>query len=83
MGQPRACRTSRITENTIGRIDKNLRKGPHYFSYRQHIWDGILIRKHLSDHYGIDMGVRQYQNIFHMFGFWLRRPRPMIAKADE
>ena len=81
--RPRAGRPSRISDDIMDRIDKDLRKDPHYFGYRQNMWDGILLKQHLRDHYRIDMGVRQCQNIFHMLGFRLRRPRPMIARGDQ
>ena len=35
------------------------------------------------DHYGVSIGVRQCQNLFHKLDFRLRKPRPVIAKADE
>jgi transposase len=63
-------------------LDGDLREDPHVFGYVENMWDGVLLRKHLSDHYGIDLGIRQCENIFHKLGFRLRRPRPMIAKGD-
>ena len=79
----RAGRPSRISQDIMDRIDRDPRKDPHYFGYRQKTWDGILLMQHLFDHYGIDMGVGQCQNIFHTMGFRLRRPRPMIARGDQ
>ena len=35
------------------------------------------------DHYGVSIGVRQCQNLLHKLDFRLRKPRPVIAKADE
>ena len=35
------------------------------------------------DHYGVSIGVRQCQNIFHKLDFRLRKPVQVIAKADE
>ena len=35
------------------------------------------------DHYRVSIGVRQCQNLFHKLDFRLRKPRPVIAKADE
>src|SRR5438876_6647506 len=32
--------------------------------------------------YGIQLGVRQCQRLFRQFAFRLRKPRPLLAKAD-
>jgi hypothetical protein len=47
------------------------------------MWDGILLKQHLMEHHGIDMGLRQCENILHILGFRLRRPRLMIAGGDK
>jgi hypothetical protein len=67
----------------MDRIDKDLRKVPHDFGYRQNMWDGILLKQYLMEHHGIYMGMRQCQNTFHTLGFRLRRPRLMIASGDQ
>ncbi len=82
LGRPRTGRPSRISDEIMEKIDQDLRQNPHDFGYKQNMWDGTILRQHLRDRYGIDMGVRQCQNIFHILGFRIRRPRPMIAKSD-
>lgn len=67
----------------MDRIDRDIRKDPHDLGYRQNTWDGILLKQHLTDHYGIDMGVGQCQNTFHILEFRLRRPMPKIARYDQ
>ena len=79
----RSGRPSSISEEVMDRIAIDLRNDPHDSGYRQNMWDGILLKRHLSDHYGVEIGVRQCQNIFHKLGFRLRKPRPMIANGDE
>ena len=81
--RPRTGRPSRISDEIMEKIDHDLRKNPHDFGYKQNMWDGLLLRQHLSDHYVIEMGVRQCQNIFHILGFRMRRPRPVIARRDQ
>ena len=83
LDRPRTGRPSRISDEIMDKIDQDLRKDPHDFGYKQNMWDGILLMQHLMDHYGIEMGVRHCQNIFHVLGFRLRRPRPMIAQGDR
>jgi transposase len=36
----------------------------------------------LSLQFGVDIGVRQCQRLFHQLGFRRRKPRPIIANAD-
>ena len=75
-------RPSRIAD-IMQSIDRDLRKSPHDFAYTQSMWDGKLLSHHLRERYGVDLGTRQCQRIFHRLGFRMRKPRPMIAKADE
>jgi len=46
------------------------------------LWDGKLLSHHIRQQYGIELGVRQCQRLFRQLGFRLRKPRPLIAKAD-
>ena len=79
----RTGRPSTISSEAMKRIAADLRNDPHDSGCKQNMLDGVLLRKHLSDHYNVEIGVRQCQNIFHKLGFCLRKPRPMIAKEDE
>ena len=83
LDRPRTGRPPRISDEIMEKIDHDLRKNPHDLGYKQNTWNGILLRQHLSDHYGIELGVRQCLNIFHILGFRLRRPRPVIAGGDQ
>ena len=75
----RPSRTSGIMESIGG----DLRKNPGVFGYSQNMWDGKLLSHHLHAKYGVDMGTRQCQRIFRKLDFRIRKPRPVIAKADE
>jgi hypothetical protein len=46
------------------------------------LWDGKLLSHHLSQPFGVDIGVWQCQRIFHQLVFHWRKPRPVIANAD-
>ena len=78
----RVGRPNSLTSKQWERLSKDLRKAPAEFSYQQSFWDGKLLSTHLHDQYGIELGVRQCQRLFHRMGFRLRKPRPIIAHAD-
>jgi transposase len=63
-------------------IGRDLRRSPFEFGYTQNLWDGKLLSHHLTEHYEVDLGVRQCQRLFHHLGFRRRKPRPLIAKSD-
>jgi transposase len=60
-----------------------LRLSPREFGYSQNLWDGKLLSHHLSKSYGVQLGERQCRRLFRQLGFRRRKPRPVIAKADE
>ena len=72
-------------------IDKDIRKGvaidlrcsPREFGYSQNLWDSKLLSHHLSKQYGVQLGQRQCRRLFHRIGFRRRKPRPVIARADQ
>jgi len=78
----RPGRPRRFTPDQWTHVGKDLRKSPRELDYNQNLWDGKLLSHHLAGAYGIQMGVRQCQRIFHQMGFRLRKPRPVIAPAD-
>lgn len=59
-----------------------LRQPPRSLGYPQNLWDGKLLGHHLANTYGVDLGMRQCQRMFHYLGFRLRKPRSLIAQAD-
>ncbi len=72
-----------LNETIIGSINSDLRNNPRNFGYSQNLWDGKLLSHHIEVVYKIKLGVRQCQRLFNKLGFRLRKPRPLIAKADE
>ena len=64
-------------------MSQDLRKHPRGIGLQQNLWDGKLLSYHLSEQYDLSIGVRQCQRIFREMGFRFRKPRPIIAKADE
>ena len=79
----RSGRPRRIDEAQLKRIGRDLRKDPREIGYSQNMWDGRLLSHHLSKAYGIELGIRQCQRLFHRLGFRRRKPRPVIANADK
>lgn len=81
--KPRPGRRSIIDENMCMAVGCDLRQSPRDFGYSQNLWDGKLLSHHLSEQYGIRLGARQCRRLFQQLGFRLRKPRPIIAKADQ
>ena len=63
-------------------VGRHLRRSPRELGYPQNLWDGKLLSHHLRDRFGVRIGVRQCQRLFHQLGFRRRKPRPVIAQAD-
>lgn len=81
-GQEKAGRPQRLTPEQLQLVDHDLRQSPREFSYSQNLWDGKLLAHHLEQTQKVVLGVRQCQRIFHQLGFRLRKPRPVIARAN-
>ena len=79
---PRPGRPGAVDDVLRERIGQDLRQSPFTFGYSQNLWDGKLLSHHLAKNYGVKLGIRQCQRLFHQLGFRLRKPRPVIARAD-
>ena len=79
----RSCRPSIVDENIRNGIGADLRSSPREFGYSQSLWDSKLLSHHLSEQYGVQLGERQCRRLFRQLGFRRRKPRPLIAKADQ
>ncbi len=78
----RSGRPSRLSEAQWQRLNRDVRRNPRDFGFTQTLWDGKLLAEHLCRRYQVELGVRQSQRLFGQMGFRLRKPRPVIAKAD-
>jgi len=78
----RSGRPPRLTAVQLAQADRDLRQSPRQFGYPQNLWDGKLLAHHLERTFGVRLGARQCQRIFHHLQFRLRKPRPVIAQAD-
>lgn len=79
---PRPGRPRLLSEADIMEIGHDLRISPRDLGYNQNLWDGKLLSHHLVVKFGVNLGVRQCQRLFHKLDFRRRKPRPFIAKAD-
>jgi transposase len=78
----RPGRPVRLTEAQVEAVGRDLRRSPRTWGYQQNLWDGKLLAHHLAKAYGVDLGTRQGQRLFHRLRFRLRKPRSVIAHAD-
>lgn len=78
----RPGRPSRISNEQWQGLEEDLRRSPRELGFEQTLWDGVVLAEHLRRRYRVELGVRQCQRLFRQMGFRLRKPRPVIAKAD-
>ena len=68
-------RNPRLSDEMLAQVDLDLQKSPTEFGYDLNLWDGLVLSKHLSDHYSIGIQVRQCQRILRQLGYTLQRPQ--------
>jgi transposase len=78
----RPGRPRRLDEQQIDQLQEALRLSPADYGFSANIWDGKLLSHYISQQFGTAIGVRQCQRLFRQLKFRLRKPRPLIAKAD-
>ena len=78
----RPGRPARLSPRQVAAVDRVLRQEPRARGYAQTLWDGKLLAHHVAQRYGVSLGVRQCQRLFHQLGFRQRKPRPVMAQAD-
>jgi transposase len=78
----RSGRPSRLNEKQIKEINRVLRQKPSEAGMRVNLWDGKTLSAWIEKSYGIELGVRQCQRLFRQLEFRLRKPRPVLARAD-
>ena len=78
----RSGRPSRLKEKQVKEINRVLREKPTDAGMRVNLWDGKTLSAWIDKTYGIQLGVRQCQRLFRQLEFRLRKPRPVLARAD-
>lgn len=76
-----AGRPSRLTDEQRKTIDLALQSDPNEYGYK--LWDGPSLSAYISSTFGITLGVRQCQRLFHDLGYSLIRPQPYPSKGHE
>jgi len=78
----RSGRPKRLTAEQIQEINRVLRNPPEAVDLTGNLWSGKLLSAFIEQQFGVRLGVRRCQYMFRDFGFRLRKPRPLIARAD-
>src|SRR5215467_2233934 len=78
----RSGRPTRLKEQQIKEIGRVLRAKPSDAGMPENLWDGKTLSAWIDKSYGIKLGVRQCQRLFRQLDFRLRKPRPVLARAD-
>ena len=78
----RSGRPSRLNEKQITEINRVLRARPSDAGMKVNLWDGKTLSAWIQKSFKIELGTRQCQRLFRQFEFRLRKPRPVLAKAD-
>jgi transposase len=78
----RPGRPSRLNEKQLEEINRVLRNKPSDAGMRVNLWDGKTLSAWIERTYDLKLGVRQCQRLFRQLDFRLRKPRPLLARAD-
>lgn len=78
----RSGRPRRLNDAQLEQISSVLRQTPESVGMAGGLWDGKGLAAFIKKRYRVNLGVRQCQYIFKRLGFRLRKPRPLIARAD-
>jgi transposase len=78
----RSGRPTRLSDKHVQEIHRVLRAKPSDAGMRVNLWDGKTLSAWIDKTYRIQLGVRQCQRLFRQFEFRLRKPRPVLARAD-
>lgn len=66
-------RPTRLSESQLAEIKVALEGEPEDCGFR--IWDGVTLSEYIQETYGVQLGKRQCQRMFHEFGFSKVRPQ--------
>src|ERR1700687_932656 len=78
----RSGRPSRLDEKQVKEINRVLRAKPSDAGMRVNLWDGKTLSAWIDKTYGVQLGVRQCQRLIRPFDFRLRKPWPVLRRAE-
>jgi transposase len=76
-------RPCRLTEEQKQELKVIIQELSEQHEITSNIWDGKSLSAYIEKQYSIILKTRTCQRLFHQLGFKLRRPRPVVARADE
>jgi len=78
----RPGRPRRLNARQLQAVEAALRQSPLEQGLNTNLWDGKTLSTWIAQQFGVELRVRQCQYLFRQLGFRLRKPRPLIARAD-
>lgn len=72
---------SKLSKEQLTEIDKMIQTSPE--SYDVKVWDGPSLSSVIKRQFGINLGVRQCQRLFHKLGFSKIRPQTYPSKDTD
>jgi transposase len=76
-GRPRKLSFEQLEE-----LEVILRASPRVQRISANLWDGKTLSHWIKQQWGVELSTRQCQRLFRQLGFLLRKPSPMIGRAD-
>jgi transposase len=78
----RSGRPRRLIDAQLEEVDRALRQTPRDLGLTRTLWDGKTLSAWIEQRFRVHLAVRQCQRLFRQRRFRLRKPRPLIARAD-
>jgi transposase len=75
-------RPARLSAEQLEEVRDWVRQPPAAAQVDANLWDGKSLSVCLQQRFGVSMGVRQCQRLFHLVDTRYRLRRPLVAKAD-
>jgi len=75
-------RPPRLSAEQLEEVRNLVRQPPASAGLQANLWDGKSLSACLHQRYGVQIGVRQCQRLFHLVDTRYRLRRPLVAKAD-
>ena len=79
--QKRLGRPTKLTEDQLKEIDVVIQTDPKEHGLK--VWDGPSLSSYIKSRYGVDIGIRQCQRLFHYLGYSRIRPQSYPSKDYE
>ena len=79
--KPRPGAPQKLTTSQIQEVDKMLQGSPSDYGCK--VWDGPSLSAVIKQTFGVDLGVRQCQRLFHKLGYARIRPQTYPSKGSE